>query len=256
MSEISPHQSPEALPTGNPKIADLPPEKKKGRGCLISSAVVGCIVLVLGVSGFFIYRYYFHAHIQPVNLTSQEQQLLDEKLAQIEDAGAGANLPVTDQTLVELNQVRELEPIEEVDPEVQRQQEQRLRRTIVITDHEFNGMLNHNTDLGQTLKVEFKPGYIDIEVVIPVEDDVAVIGGKTIRTSVDISIEKQVDGSLGLAIRSVNVGGVPMPNAWLGGIKGQNLLEQFAQDDFFKKLAAGVEEFRIGSGEIAIVLAE
>ena len=131
---VSPTPTPEALPTNlnsDPDPAGAP--KKKGRGCLVAAGVVGGILLVLGITGFVGYRYYFHAHINPTNLTAQEQAILESKMEQIESASSGAQQPVTDATLAELNQPRELVPeLTEEEKAAQAAAELRTRRTVVI----------------------------------------------------------------------------------------------------------------------------
>lgn len=255
---VSPTPTPEALPTNLNNDSDpVEAPKKKGRGCLVAAGVVGGIMLVLGVTGFFAYQHYFHAKINPVNLTSQEIEVVETKLEQIESASNGAQLPVTDATLAEINQPREVVPeLTDEQRAAQAEAELRARRTIVLSERELNGMLNHNTDLGETFKVKFKNGYIDIETVIPMDEEIPVVGGKTLRVSVDLSIEKMDDGNMSFAVKSVNLAGVPMPDAWLGGIKGDNLIEQFSDEKFFEVLSAGIEDFQIASGQIAIVLAD
>ena len=254
---VSPTPNPEALPTNLHADGHNPAPQKKGNGCLVALGITGAIVLVLGIAGYFGYRYYFEAKINPVTLTAEEQAVLEAKLEQIETANDGAALPVTDATLVELNQPREIKPeLTAEQLEAQRLADARARRTVVITERELNGMLNHNTDLGKAFKVGFKNGYIDIQTVIPVEEEVPMFGGKTIRVSVDLAMEKLDDGSLGFAVKSVNVGGVPLPDSWLGGIKGDNLIEQFKEEKFFQVLAGGIEDMQIVSGQMAVVLAE
>ena len=92
------------------------------------------------------------------------------------------------------------------------------------------------------------------------DEDVAILGGKTIRMSVDISLAKRNSGELDFRIKDVNVGGIPLPAAWLeivGIMKNENLLDDLPEDyTFFRQLAAGIEAISIESGEMRIRLAE
>jgi hypothetical protein len=51
--------------------------------------------------------------------------------------------------------------------------------------------------------------------------------------------------------------GVPMPNAWLGGIKNIDLVKEFGEDKgFWKAFADGVEDIKIKEGHLRIKLKE
>jgi hypothetical protein len=58
-----------------------------------------------------------------------------------------------------------------------------------------------------------------------------------------------------IALKGVSLGGIPLPNAWLGDLKNVNLLEQFGTDDgFWKIFSAGVRTIRIRQGHLLIRL--
>ncbi len=217
------------------------------------------VLLVLMVSGFFIYRHYFYASHAPTKLTQQEQLLLEAKMEAL--AEAGANAPATpDQPgfLVETNQVKLIGPegTEQTPPPPDLNDP----RTLRLTEREINGMLNHNSGLGERVKVLFKPGYIDIQYLQPVDEEVAVIGGKTLRLSLDLALQKEPGGNLDLTIRDVNIAGMPMPKAWLelvGIPKGENILANLENEyEFFRQIVAGIEVLDISSGELRLRLAE
>tara|TARA_R110002096_G_scaffold403766_3_gene601327 strand:+ start:27352 stop:28137 length:786 start_codon:yes stop_codon:yes gene_type:complete len=213
------------------------------------------VLAVLMATGYFAYRYYFQAHIAATNLTPQEQLLLEAKMEALEEAGSTAP---ADQPgfLVETNQVTLIQPngtaVAPPDPADP--------RTLRLTEREINGMLNHNSNLGERVKVLFKPGYIDIQYVQPVDEQVALIGGKSLRLSLDLALQKSPGGSMDLTIRDVNIAGVPMPTAWLelAGIpKGENLLAGLESEyEFFRQIVAGIEVLDISSGELRVRLAE
>jgi hypothetical protein len=55
----------------------------------------------------------------------------------------------------------------------------------------------------------------------------------------------------------VSVGGVPLPNAWLGDMKGVNLLASNVEaDPVVKQFMAGIREFEIHEGTIRVLLNE
>jgi hypothetical protein len=58
-------------------------------------------------------------------------------------------------------------------------------------------------------------------------------------------------------VKGVSVMGVPIPNAWLGGIKNIDLVEEFAAEEgFWKAFAAGVEDLEVRDGQLWIKLKE
>ena len=237
---------------------DSPPQfnTRRRKGWIIAGITLG-IFLTLTIAGVLTYRYYFHANINPVTLNQKEQAVLDDKLAQIEASERAAALPVDEGTMVELNQSTIIpSPAEQ---EAMLRQQEIDRRTIVLTQRELNGMLNHNTDLGKYLKIDLKNGYIDIDYVIPVDEEVPVMGGKQIRTSIDVSMAKLDNGRLALAIEDISVGGIPMPNAWLSTVgieKGANLLDHLGNDEGLLKIFSdGIEAIDISGGEMKVLLA-
>ncbi|MFT5465879.1 MAG: hypothetical protein ACI8UO_000975 [Verrucomicrobiales bacterium] len=208
-----------SAPTPHPDF--LPKPKKSGRGCLI---VLGVFVL-LGVLGYLGYRHYFHAEIKPTELTRGEEIVVDTKIEDIETA-ATAPQPA----------------------------KPKQGRRIVFTEHEVNGLLN-KADLGDTFRIDFKDGYIDITTVFPVPEDVPVIGGANLRVSVDLALEKLPNGSLSFAVKNVDIAGLPLPDDFIGGIKGDNLIERLKDEKIFQLLSAGVSDLQIGGGELAVILA-
>lgn len=49
--------------------------------------------------------------------------------------------------------------------------------------------------------------------------------------------------------------GVPIPNAWLGGLKNVDLIKEFGQDaEFWKTFSEGVEEMHAEEGRFMIKL--
>jgi hypothetical protein len=217
------------------------------------------VFAVLAVGGVFAYNYYFHASITPTKLSERELVVLNEKIKVVEETtgeSPGA--------LVESGEVKVLppvanDPVKPAAPSVP-VPAPRDPRTLVLTQRELNGILNNNTELGQYVKIDLKPGYFDITTIVPVDQEVPFIGGKTLRTSVDFTLKKAEGGDLVLAVRDVSVAGIPLPSAWLEGagvLKGENLLKDLrTQYPWFERFVAGIEHVEIGTGEMKVKLAE
>ncbi|MCI5144582.1 MAG: arginine N-succinyltransferase, partial [Candidatus Electrothrix sp. AR3] len=55
----------------------------------------------------------------------------------------------------------------------------------------------------------------------------------------------------------VSLMGVPLPNAWLGGLKNIDLMQEFGGDPgFWQSFGEGVETIRIREGELYLQLRE
>ena len=136
-----------ALPNSDPPVQKSAPK-------LLWLWITLGIIVVLGVTGYLFYRYYFYANIRPTVLSQKEQVALNGKIERLESAGEAVSQQaprayrpgeVSDEYLVELNQVRVLPPI---DQEQRMREEHELRRTLVLTERELNGMLNHKHGSG------------------------------------------------------------------------------------------------------------
>ena len=58
-------------------------------------------------------------------------------------------------------------------------------------------------------------------------------------------------------LKGVSVMGVPIPNAWLGGIKNVDLITEFGTDPgFWQAFSEGVEDIRVEDGRIKVKLKE
>jgi hypothetical protein len=58
-----------------------------------------------------------------------------------------------------------------------------------------------------------------------------------------------------VALKGISLWGVPIPNAWLGGIKNIDLVKQFGgQGGFWHTFAAGVEDIRVEEGRLTVRL--
>ena len=60
-----------------------------------------------------------------------------------------------------------------------------------------------------------------------------------------------------LLLRGVSVMGVPLPNAWLGGMKNIDVIGEFGGDaGFWKSFADGIEALRVEEGRVELTLKE
>ena len=245
-AEKHPNQSPPSasspdMAASNVTPASAPSALKRSRFKTIALVVLSIILLVGGVSAGW-YWYYFHGpSFSPVVLTQHEQQVIDGKL---ELAGGDPIFSPSDV----------LEPNDK--PIVVREDDP---RTIIFTEREINAVLHHKTDLAEKLYIDLKNDAIVAKIVYPVEEDVAVIGGKTLRANVTMQTFLDENGQLQIALGDVTVSGIPLPNAWLFDAKGKNLVDLDSGPDgtgLLKRIADGIADFKVEKNQIRIRLNE
>jgi hypothetical protein len=101
-------------------------------------------------------------------------------------------------------------------------------KVLRLTEREVNGLLNENTDLGNSVHIEFGRDAINAYVVVPIPKDFPVGGGKNFRARARFALSLTKDGEPYAILEDVTVYGLSLPKAWLGGLKGQNLLADAA----------------------------
>lgn len=197
----------------------LPPATPKpGSSCLLKG-LIGLVVLLLVLGGLW---WWINRPIQPVILTAQEKQVVEAKVEAIQ---------------------KPAEPKYE-----------KGSKEIILTERELNGLLNENTTLGKSLSFELATNAIHARVETDLDPDLPVVGGKRLKARARFFVG-EVPGETSLILDDVTVWGVSLPNDWLAGMKGRDLLGEVLGGGKRGKLA-GVEEFKIEPGKLVIRLAE
>jgi hypothetical protein len=203
-----------------------------------TALIVCCIVLGLcgitaAATAWWVKRNVYASNFKPVMLTQNEQAVFDQKVEQIKSA-----LPP---------EAASQAPAAPVDPEI-------AKRTLTVSEKEINAYLAKQ-GLGEQLKVKLSDGNAIAEVIAPVDPSVMFIGGKTFRIQIALAAGMKPDDKFALSIADVSIGGVPIPNAWLGDIKGVNMLAENANTDpVASRFMAGIKEFEIKSGVVRVLL--
>lgn len=92
--------------------------------------------------------------------------------------------------------------------------------------------------------------------MIPLDPDFPILGGKTLRVSAGLEIRIDAQKPV-IKLKGVSLWGVPLPNAWLGGIKNVNLVNELGGNQgFWDAFAAGVKTVHIQEGNLFIELKE
>lgn len=195
-----------------------PPPAPKRRSCLVPALVTVIVILavILGV-------YWWHNRpIKPVQLSVQEKAAVEAKLDAVQKAPT--------------------QPTYE-----------KGAKEIVLTERELNGLLNANTTLGDKLKFELVEGAVHARIETDLDKDLPVVGGKRLKAQARFFVNTD-SGRPKLVLDDLTVWGVSLPNDWLGGLKGQDLLGQTVGSKGGG--LAGVKEMKVESGRLVIRLAD
>ncbi len=219
--------------------APLQPRSTWKRKLLMTVCVLFAIFGLATATFAVWYQYNFHASpFKPIALSITEKQTLDAKMAVL--GGKVQDVKVQNA------RVQELPAPSPTDP----------AKTIVLNEREINAWLQEQ-GLGETVKFRIQDGKISASVLAPVDQDVPYLGGHTVRLQVAFNTKLDEHRRFALSLADVSVGGISLPNAWLGGVKGLNLLAQSdsgADDPVLNGFAAGIKDFQVRDGELRMIL--
>lgn len=186
--------------------------------------IIGILVLIL--CGLW---WWMNRPIQPVLLTTQEKAVVETKIEAIQKPGALTQK--TDEPKYEKGS-----------------------REIILTERELNGLLNDKTTLGKTVCFELASHAIHARVETDLDPDLPIVGGRRLKAKARFLVS-DVPGEASFILDDVTIWGISMPNDWLAGLKGKDLLGQVLGDGQTGKIP-GVEEFKVEAGRLIIRLKE
>lgn len=126
-------------------------------------------------------------------------------------------------------------------------------REIVLTERELNGLLHENTALGKTVSLELATQAVHARIETDLDPNLPLLGGKHLKARARFLVGRD-PGKAALTLDDVTVWGISLPNDWLGGMKGRDLLGEALGGR--RGGIAGVEEIRIEPGRLTIRLKE
>lgn len=205
--------------------------------------VLATILLTAALTYWVVRTYVYAKDFKPVELSVREQQSLDAKLRVLGyDPGpqAAPASPETDEQWLR--------------PE--RYTEAGARREVSFSERELNAMVAKNRDLAKKLSVDLGDDLVSARLLVPVDQDFPILGGKTLRLSAGVEMAYR-DAKPVVILKGVSIMGIPIPNAWLGGMKNIDLITEFGdQGGFWKGFADGVENIHVEDGQLKINLKE
>lgn len=209
------------------------------------------VLITAGLTWWYIRTYLAASDFEPVMLSANEQVQLDDKLA-------GIGLNPTD---VMPNAERPTNAnADRFDSDgrliADRYSEDASRRHVRLSERELNAMIASNPETAKRLAIDLSSDLASAKLLVDVPPDFPMFGGQTIRLTAGLEMA-YANGQPQAILRGVSVGGVPVPNSWLGGMKNVDLVEQFGGGPgFWQAFADGVESISISDGELDIRLKE
>lgn len=198
-----------------------------------------CIAVV--TTALIIKLYLFPSSFSPVELSPKETQQLAAKLEKLEGFNHSAAPKKCKQS-----ENGSLIP--------EKYSEEGVSRDIHFTERELNALVAKNTDLAKKLAIDLTENMVSVKLLVPLDPDLPMLGGKTLKIKAGTELAHR-DGKPVIKLKGISLMGIPMPNAWLGGIKNIDLIKEYgAQDGFWKSFADGVDSIDVVEGRLNIRL--
>ena len=222
-------------------------EKSGLSGAKVAGIVVVAMLLTMAGTLFIVKNWLFPSPFEPVVLTQAEEQRLERKLERFEQVdGRSRRIPPGRQGEIPTGEDLKPEPYSE----------EGASREIRLSEREINAMVAQNTDLARKMVVDFANDLVSVKLLIPVDPDFPFLGGKTLKVRAGAELAFR-GGRPVVVLRGISVMGVPLPNAWLGGLKNIDLVEVFGTEPgFWKGFSDGVAAIEVREGNLRIVLKE
>jgi hypothetical protein len=229
----------------NENTAEPTAKKFRFSGLQVMGIVVLVMIVTALLTAWWVKYYIYASKFKPTVLTAQEQKVLDSKLAKLEES-ANKDVAVTKKKRGDKG--TPLEP--------EKYSEEGAKREISLTEKELNGLIANNPEVAQRVAIDLSDNLVSVKLVIPVDEEIPVLGGKTLRLNVGIILGYEKERPV-VALKGVSLGGIPIPNAWLGNLKNKNLIKEFGDaGGFWKFFSDGVADLKVKEGHILIKLKE
>ena len=229
----------------SPSTGTTPTSGRGLRASHVAWIVLATVLVSVAITYWVVRTYIYAKDFEPVELNVKEQRELDAKLRvlgyqpapQVRPGGGGA-AKETDQEWLRP------EPYSEAG----------ARREVGFSERELNAMLANNRDLARKLSVDLGDDLVSARLLVPVDPDFPILGGKTLRVSAGVEMAYR-DAKPVVVLKGVTIMGIPIPNAWLGGLKNIDLISEFGdQRGFWKAFADGVEDIHVEQGRLKVQL--
>ena len=127
-------------------------------------------------------------------------------------------------------------------------------KVLKLSEREVNGLLNANTDLGKSVRFEFDQDAINAYLAVRIPQDFPIGGGRMFRARGQFRVSLGNGGKPYAILEDVTVFGISLPKAWLGGIKGENLLGEAMTGNNQAPVLKGIKSLRVEPGALVLEL--
>ena len=238
-----------APPTG--PTAQTPAPKRTS--CLLyGCGALLALLLVIGAT-VAITLWWIQRPIKPVVLSAAEKAAVEEKLRHL----GGGDVPAAGRAPARIRSAEADRPSPVAPKETGPKQEQDRpyvpgSKVFKLTERELNGLLNANTDLGKSVRLEFGRDAINAYVAVPIPQDFPIGGGKMFRARGRFRVSLGNGGAPYAILEDVTVFGLSLPKAWLGGLKGENLISQAVGERNGSPIIQGIKSLRVEPGALVL----
>lgn len=197
--------------------------------------VVAVAVVTSVITAWVMTAFVFREAFEPVTLNEREAKALNAKLARLDPTQPDpSGEPLT----------------------AERYDEAGAKRRIRLSERELNALLAHNTELARKLAIDLSEDQVSAKLLVPLDPEFPLLGGKTLRVTAGMAL--RYDGGTPVVIlKGVSLWGIPIPNAWLGGLKNVDLVNEFGtRGGFWQAFSAGVADLQVEEGQLIIELKE
>jgi hypothetical protein len=190
---------------------------------LITLAVIlGCAGIAAATGAIWVKQNFYPSAMTPVSLTAKEQAEYDSKLQALNNPAA-------------------IPPDE-------------ANRTIIVNEREVNAYLAQQ-QLGESVQVKFGEGQVSAAVIFTAPEDFPIMPNQKIRLRFTFGTSLSAEHKLSLKLDDLSLGGISLPNSWIGDIKGLDLVaENVESDPALQKFIAGIQSLDIHNGTLRVVL--
>jgi hypothetical protein len=226
--------------------------ERRSSGFKIMLIVVAVAIVTSVITVWLTITYLFPKEFKPVKLSDREERVLNGKLALLDPATGRTEKASGKQG--DNSQAVSSKRSASLTPEPYN--EAGASREIRLSERELNALLARNTNLAHKLAIDLSEDLASAKLLIPLDPDFPFLGGKTLRVTAGLELRYDDRNPVAM-LKGVSIWGVPIPNAWLGGLKNVDLVKEFgAQRGFWQAFAAGVENIRVEEGNLSIKLKE
>ena len=213
----------------------------------ILGIMAACFIMVAILSAWWIKSNLYASPFSPTTLTEREQQALDAKLDRLQrNIQSDRKSPPAGSAETKSEGPLAPEPYTE----------DARRRELRITEQELNALIAKDEATARRVAIALSMDMVSVKLVVPVDEDLPVLGGKTLRLNCGIRLRHEA-GKPVVALRGVSIGGVPIPDAWLGNIKNVDLVREFGgQGGFWDLFSKGVDDIKVLDGSLFVKLRE